>query len=61
MSRLNGACSMGLKSQAGFIEAGKLADLVVLDANLFGVTNERTTEIKVIKTVFEGKEIFTRE
>lgn len=42
----------------GSIEVGKLADLVVLDQNLFEIAPERISDTKVVLTLFEGKPVY---
>ena len=56
----NGAYAMGIEEQAGSIEAGKFADFIVLDGNLFDIATEEIGDVKVLKTVFEGKEVYNR-
>ena len=43
---------------SGSIEAGKLADLIVLDQNLFTIPPERIHEARVQWTLFEGREVY---
>jgi predicted amidohydrolase YtcJ len=38
----------------GSIEAGKYADLVVLDRNLFEIESSEISEAKAVLTLFEG-------
>jgi predicted amidohydrolase YtcJ len=42
----------------GSIEVGKLADLVVLDRNLFEIAPSQISEAKVLMTLLEGTEIY---
>jgi predicted amidohydrolase YtcJ len=42
----------------GSIEVGKLADLIVLDKNIFEIAPERISETKVLLTLFEGKPVY---
>ncbi|HYV20751.1 MAG TPA: amidohydrolase [Verrucomicrobiae bacterium] len=42
----------------GSIETGKLADLIVLDRNLFAIPPAQISETKVLLTLFGGKPIF---
>ena len=42
----------------GSIENGKLADLIVLDRNLFEIEPEEISETKVVLTLFGGKPVF---
>ena len=45
----------------GTIEAGKLADLAVLDANLLEATPEEILQIKCDLTVFDGRVVYRRK
>ena len=51
---INGAYVNFLDDQAGSIEAGKQADLVILDKNLFAIPSHEINETKVIATLFAG-------
>ena len=51
---INGAYVNFLDDQAGSIEAGKQADLVILDKNLFAIPAQEINETKVIATLFAG-------
>jgi len=42
------------------LEAGKLADLVILDKNPLKVESTTIKDIVVLETIKEGKTIFTR-
>jgi predicted amidohydrolase YtcJ len=44
----------------GSVEVGKLADLVVLDQNLFEIPPEKILEAKVLMTIFDGKIIYEK-
>ena len=44
--------------ETGSIEAGKAADLVVLDRNLFEIPASQIHEAKVLWTLLEGKEVY---
>ncbi len=46
--------------EAGSIEPGKWADLVVLDRNLFDVAPHEISEVKVVTTYFGGVEVYAR-
>ncbi|WP_183192470.1 amidohydrolase [Brevibacillus fluminis] len=45
----------------GTLEAGKLADIVVLDQNLFAVEHERIRDTKVSLTMMDGKIVYQKE
>ena len=46
------------EQDSGSLEAGKLADFVMLDHNLFEVAPNQIHAAKVLWTVFEGKEVY---
>ena len=56
---INGAYAEYLENDLGSIEAGKLADMVVIDRNLFEVDVEDIPEMKVLMTFFEGKKVYS--
>lgn len=45
----------------GTLEAGKLADLVVLDRNLLEVPPATIKDIAVVETIKEGKTVYRRD
>jgi len=47
-----------LDRETGSIEVGKLADLVVLDQNLFDLVPRGLSEAKVLMTLVEGEKVF---
>ena len=47
-----------LDMETGSIEAGKLADLIVLDKNLFDIPASEISEARVLLTLFEGETVF---
>jgi hypothetical protein len=53
-----GAEQYGEEASKGSLEAGKLADLVVLDGNPLKVNPKDIKDIKVLETIKEGKTIF---
>ncbi len=52
---LNGAYTMGLERLTGSIAVEKLADMIVLDQNLFEIPPEQIGDTKVLLTLLEGK------
>jgi predicted amidohydrolase YtcJ len=46
------------ETEAGSIEVGKLADLAVLDRNLFDIQPEAISETQVVLTLFGGKVVY---
>lgn len=55
---IGGAYAGFEERESGSLEAGKLADLVVLDRNLFAIPPGEISEAKVLWTLFEGKTVF---
>ena len=43
--------------RTGSIEAGKLADLIVLDRNLFNLKPEQISEVKILLTLLGGEPV----
>lgn len=56
----NGAYVMRQEDKVGSIEVGKLADLVVLDQNLFDINPDKINQTKVVMTVFDGEVIYQK-
>ena len=57
---LNGAFQLSLEDEVGSLEAGKLADLIVLDQNLLEVPIDRVDQTEVLMTMVGG-EVVHRE
>lgn len=55
---INGAYVNHQEATTGSLEVGKLADIVVLDKNLFAVNPVRISETKVLLTFMDGKLVF---
>ncbi len=54
---INSAYVNGLDEISGSIEVGKLADLIVLDRNLFDIPAKQISETKVLLTLFGGRPV----
>jgi predicted amidohydrolase YtcJ len=52
---LNGAMQLGMESDLGSIEVGKIADLVVLDRNLFEVLPDQIKSSRPTAVLMEGR------
>ena len=47
--------------ELGTLESGKLADLVVLDRNLFELPSQEIEDAQIDKTIMNGKVVFQKE
>ena len=52
---INSAYIVGMENKLGSIEVGKLADLIVLDKNLFDIPVKDIHKAKVVMTMMDGK------
>lgn len=57
---INAAKALGREKEIGTLEAGKKADMIVLDQDIFTVSPEQLAETKVVWTIFNGKRIYQR-
>ena len=55
---INAAHVMHQDHLTGSLEAGKYADFIVLEKNLFEIPLEEIGEVRVIETVLEGTTVF---
>ena len=58
MMTRNGATSVGQAHYFGTLEAGKRANLIVLDRNLFTVSPTDIGQTQVLMTLFEGRPVY---
>jgi len=56
----NGALLMHQEDDTGTLEAGNLADLVVLDRNLFEIEPAQINEARVLRTYLGGRQVYPR-
>ena len=47
-----------LEHKTGTIEAGKLADLIILDRNLFDIPPSEISDANVVMTMFGGEVVY---
>jgi hypothetical protein len=57
---LNGAYAEFSEKSKGSIEPGKLADLVVLDQDLFKIAPDRIKEARVTMTIAGGRVVYSQ-
>lgn len=53
-----GACAYGREKELGTLEAGKLADVTVIDKNLFAIPETEIPNCSVVLTVMDGNIVF---
>tara|TARA_B110000196_G_scaffold183360_1_gene157070 strand:- start:2341 stop:4038 length:1698 start_codon:yes stop_codon:yes gene_type:complete len=58
---INAAYIMHQDNITGSIEAGKFADLIILDKNLYDIPTNEISEVRVMETIIEGKTVFKIE
>ena len=57
---LEGAWVLGVENELGSIETGKLADMIVLDQNLFEIETAQIDGVHVLKTIIGGNVVYDR-
>ena len=55
---INAAYAVKMERETGSLEPGKLADMIVLDRNLFEVPTTDLHKVKVLQTLLEGREVW---
>jgi predicted amidohydrolase YtcJ len=58
---IHGAHAMKMEDRIGSIEAGKLADFIVLERNIFEIPIDEVADTKINQTWFEGKLVYEGE
>jgi len=58
---IDGAYQLHMEDEIGSIKVGKMADLVVLDTNIFKVAPHEINQIKVIRTILGGKTVYQKK
>ena len=49
---------MKMEDRIGSLEVGKLADLIVLERNIFEIPIDEVADTKIHRTYFEGKLVY---
>jgi hypothetical protein len=57
---LNGAKSIGMEKKLGTLEAGKYADIIVLDHNILDCSDQELRNTKVVLTMLGGKVVYQK-
>ncbi|MBI5857532.1 MAG: amidohydrolase [Sphingobacteriales bacterium] len=57
---VNNAYAGFQENKLGILKKGMLADFVVLSENLFEITPEKIKDVKVLRTVVDGKEVYSK-
>jgi predicted amidohydrolase YtcJ len=55
---INGAYVSFMENETGSLEVGKLADLIVIDRDLFKVPAQNINKAEVLTTILEGREVY---
>ena len=58
---VNNAYAGFQENKLGTLKKGMLADLVVLDENIFEIATERINDVKVLRTIVNGKQVYLRK
>jgi len=57
---INGAYLEGAEGEKGSLEAGKLADMVVLDRDILTIDTGEIVEAKAVMTIVGGEVVYER-
>lgn len=58
---IGSAYCIGMEDRLGTLEAGKLADLIVLDQNLFALKPEEIRDTNVVLTIVDGEIVYRKK
>ena len=58
---VNNAYAGFQENKLGILKKGMLADLVVLDENIFDISPEKIKDAKVLRTIVNGKQVYLRK
>jgi predicted amidohydrolase YtcJ len=58
---LNNAYAGFQENKLGGLKKGMLADLIVLDENIFEIAPEKIKDVKVMRTIVNGKQVYSRK
>ncbi len=58
---LNAARTMGLEQQIGSLKAGKAADFIIVDRDVFSVDAKSLAQTQVLNTYFAGKQVYAAD
>ncbi|SEM47043.1 hypothetical protein SAMN04487857_102150 [Pseudomonas sp. ok272] len=58
---INAAKTLRLEHQIGSMEPGKQADMIILDRDVFNVSDDQLSETRVLKTFFAGKPVYAHD
>jgi predicted amidohydrolase YtcJ len=58
---LGGQKNLGMEEKYGTLEEGKIADITVLDNNVFQIPTEQVRDVKVSMTIVDGRIVYKKE
>ena len=56
---VNGARAAFVEDELGSVEPGKRADLVVIDRDPFAIDPHDLSDVQVLRTLLEGREVYS--
>jgi predicted amidohydrolase YtcJ len=57
---INNAYAGFQENKLGMLKKGMLADLVVLDENIFEIAPEKIKDVRVLRTIVDGRQVFIK-